>query len=233
MRSLLFISLLGLAACQTAQQKSEMLVADRAGRLKHLSSWKSTWCQVDTELTEPARARFEQMFPAESPGELSYAWRARESSCEVSPLVASPVAKSQQAFLETALCLLMQVHYVNSPFDELDIASTGVEPLGDMVHIKAGDKPDLGIFLPYESMTIETRTKSRGVLRATYQEQQGVMLPKRLEQNRGGTQFVVDEIEYEPTMSGTRPMLKSFWIEVGAEKPLRHSKAIVRDCRPL
>ncbi len=223
-----------LTGCQTAQQKSERLVNERAAQLQHLSSWPSTWCQIETELTEPAKARYEQMFPFETAPELTYAWRSRESTCEITPLVPGETAKSHQAFLETAMCLLMQVHYLNSPFDELNLAGPGVEPVGEYTHIKAGDKPELGIFLPRDSVTVETRTKSRGVLRALYEERQGQLLPKRLQQDRGGTVFVVEDIEYDDTArAGARPMLKSFWIAVGAGTPLRHSKAIVRDCRPL
>jgi hypothetical protein len=220
-----------LSGCQTAQQKSEALVADRASQLKHLSTYKPTWCQVETELTEPARARYENMFPTESASDLSFVWRARESTCELSPLKPSAIAKSQQAFLETSLCLLMQVHFVNSPFDELAMSPSDIRPVEPFAHIRAGQNPDLGIFLPRDSVTVETRTKTRGILRAEYASRNGVMLPSRLEQSLPSTQFVIEEIDYD--MSGPRPLLKSFWISIGAEKPLRHSQAVFRDCRPL
>jgi hypothetical protein len=223
------IIFLALAACQTAQQRSEKLVAKRMAQLKPLSSWRPLWCQVDTELTEPAKARYEEMFPSESASDLSYVWRSRESSCEITPMKPSAIAKSQQAFLETALCLLMQVHYVNSPFDELAVAE--IEPQGELTHIRTGANSELGIFLPPDLPTVETRTKSRGVLRAEYAGQGGMMVPKRLEQRLHETSFVIDDIVYDT--SGAKPLLKSFWIEVGAEKPLRHSQAFFRDCRPL
>lgn len=230
MRNFLFF-FLALAACQTAQQRSEKLVMKRAAQLKHLSSWRPMWCQVDTELTEPAKARYEEMFPSESASDLSYVWRSRESSCEITPMKPSAIAKSQQAFLETALCLLMQVHFVNSPFDELAMASSDIEPVGELTHIRSGANADLGIFLLPDVPTVETRTKSRGILRAEYAEQAGVLLPKRLEQNRMGTLFVVDDIVYD--LSAARPQLKSFWMEAGTETPLRHSQAQFRDCRAL
>ncbi len=220
-----------LSACQTAQQKSEALVAQRVAQLKHLSTYKPTWCQVDTELTEPARARFEEMFPSESASDLTYVWRSRESACEISPMKTSAIAHGQQVFLETSLCLLMQVHFVNSPFDELAMSPSDIEAVEALTHIRAGQNPDLGIFLPRDSVTVETRTKNRGILRVEYADRNGVMLPTRLEQARIGTQFVIEDIDYD--LSGPRPMLKSFWIAIGAEKPLRHSQAIVRDCRAL
>lgn len=231
MRSLLVFAFLLTAGCQTAQQKSEALVIDRAAKLKHLSNWKSTWCQVDTELTEPAKARFTQMFPFEPAGDMSFAWRAREASCEVTALSPSSAAKGQAAFLDTALCLLMQVHYINSPFDELEVTGKDIEPVRESAHIKSGDNPTLGIFLPPDSFTVETRTKARGTLRVDYADQGGKMLPSRLEQDRGKTKFLVDELEYET--SGSRPMLKAFSVSLGGEKTFKQSRAIVRDCRPL
>ena len=220
-----------LSACQTAQQKSEALVAERVAQLQHLSSYRPTWCQVDTELTEPARARFEEMFPTESALDLNYVWRSRESTCEIYPLKPSAIAKNQQAFLETSLCLLLQVHFVNSPFDELAMSASDIESVEPLTRIRAGPSPDLGIFLPRDSVTVETRTKTRGILRVEYADRNGVMLPSRLEQAHTGTQFVIEDIDYD--QSGPRPMLKSFWIAIGAEKPLRHSQAIIRDCRAL
>lgn len=224
-------SLLLAAGCQTAQQKSEELVVHRAAQLRHLSHYRPTWCQADTELTEPAKARYEEMFPTESAPDLSFVWRSRETTCEVTPMKPSAIAKSQQAFLETALCLLMQTHFVNSPFDELPIGPGDVEAEGEWTHIRSGAAKDLGVFLPNDSVSVETRTKSRGILRADYGEVNGVMVPLNLRQVLPTTQFSVDDIVYD--FSGTRPMLKSFWIEVGNEKPLRHSQVILRDCRPL
>lgn len=228
---LALISVVALSACQTAQQKSEALVAQRIAQLKHLSTYKATWCQVDVELTEPARARFEEMFPSESASDLTYIWRSRESTCELSPMKTSNIAQGQQAFLETSLCLLMQVHFVNSPFDELATSPSDIESVEHLTRIRAGQNPDLGIFLPRDSVTVETRTKTRGILRVEYADRNGVMLPSRLEQARIGTQFVIEDIDYD--LSGPRPRLKSFWMALGAEKPLRHSQAIVRDCRAL
>ncbi len=215
-----------LNGCQTAQQRSEALVAKRVAELSHLTSYKPTWCHVDTELTEPAKARFESMFPSESASDLSFVWRSRETSCEISPLKPSAIAKTQQAFLETALCLLMQVHFVNSPFDEMEVR--GIAPKENLTFISSGGSKELGLYLPKDSVTVETRTRSRGVLRAEYSERDGALLPIKLEQILPNTHVTVDEIEYANPRT-----LKSFWISVGAENPLRHSKIEFHDCRPL
>jgi len=232
---LLLLALL-FSGCQTAQQRSQQLVQQRVGELKHLSQWNPTWCQVDTRLTQPAMARYREMFPLESEvlaqETWGYTWKSRKSTCEITPLDSSPVTRNHQGFLETSICLLLQAHYVNSPFDELDL--NDIQAVGPLTQIRAGANPDLGIFLPRDSMTVETRTKSRGVLHAIYDNQNGPWLPRRLEQRHGATSVVVDEIEYDPDAgSAARPMLKSFWISVGAEQVFRHSQVQFSGCRPL
>lgn len=227
--SLLF--LLAIMACQTAQQKSLHLVANRTEQLKPLSTWKSTWCQLEVELTQPTQARYQEMFPQENvTNTMRYTWRALESSCEILPNGTGQALKNQQAFLETSLCLLLQVHYVNSPFDELIIKDSDVEAVGEVTHIRSGKDPALGIFLPSEKFVLETRTRNRGVLKAEYSEySRDLWLPSRLEQSLGDTLLRVDDIEYG---TEARPLIKSFLISVGSsQKPIRQSKVSFTDCR--
>lgn len=221
--------------CQTPQQRSVRLVEDRFAKLKSLSSYRSTWCNVEARFTQPALARYQQMFPKDveklSDSSLRYTWTARESSCEVVPAESTPLSQNHKAFMETALCMLLQVYFVNSPFDELAILPANIESLGKVTRIKTSDQSEVGIFLPHETFSVETRTKSRGVLTASYEQKAKVWLPSRLEQRRDGTLFVVDDLNY--SAQSPREKLESFWISVGSEQSLRHTHVTFSDCREI
>lgn len=237
------ITALSVYGCQTVQIRNHNLVRDRAEKLRPLSKWRTAWCEVETELTHPAVARYQQMFPKEkarTQESLKFTWRASESACEIKGGEESPLMKNQKGFVESAMCLLMQVHWVNSPFDEMDVRTQDLESRqvgeGDgaveAVHVRtAGAGADYGMFVLSPDFKVETRTKSRGVLRATYAENAGEWLPSRLEQSGTNTQFVVEDIEYSDEKIGSRRMLKSFWISVGTDRALRHSKVSFYNCR--
>ncbi|HMN69776.1 MAG TPA: hypothetical protein PKC28_14630 [Bdellovibrionales bacterium] len=225
MRRLSFF-LMFLAGCQTVQQRNFSLAQDRAHKLRPLSSWQSLQCRVDVELTEPARARYREMFPGESIDLPSYVWEARESGCEIVPVMKTPVASAQQAFLLPTLCLLFQTHFVNSPFDELSVLPEDLVDAPGAVQIRTDlANADLGMFLAKDDFHIETRTKSRGVLGAKYESQAGRWLPVQMAQTNGPMTIAVDEVEYADAR------LRSFWIFVGTTQPLRHSRAVISECK--
>ena len=177
------------------------------------------------------------MFPKEldvlTAESLPYTWKARESSCEVTPLKQSPLANNYQGFLETALCLLVQTHFVNSPFDEIEITREHVDVREDRTLLRTGDAQDLGIYLDSRRFVVETRTKGRGVLTAEYQEFDGRTLPARLTQRLGPTVFQLTNFEYAPPGDGRTRTLKSFTIAVGDDKALTHSHVNVSECQAL
>lgn len=251
LKYVLLLSFPWLAACQTAQQKNVALLKDRVEKLKPLSSWRSSYCEVSVELTEPAKARFKEIYPSEvdqiSRADWAYTWSARENMCEIRAMDIGPAAKSQKEFLETAFCLLLQVHYVNSPFDELKVEPRDIVGMtrlstagGDgatyrdeeVVHIQTGSDKDLGIYLPRDKTTIETRTRSRGLLVAEYGEVGGRWLPTHLEQRRGNLVFELQDFKYAEAVQN-RAMLESFWIKLGGEKTFLQSKVSVKNCRAL
>jgi hypothetical protein len=128
------------------------------------------------------------------------------------------------------MCVLMQVHWVNSPFDELKVGPDDIGERDGRVHIRAGGSEDLGLFVDPETVAVETRTKGRGVLRAAYTPVDGAWLPQKLVQRTAETDFVVDAIEWSDTYVGTRRMPSSLWISVGEDKPVRHSQLVFNDC---
>lgn len=212
-----------------------MLLRDRVEKLKPLSTWKPAWCRVDARLTQPAIARYKEMFPDEidklTAESLAYTWKARETACEITPLDSSPLTRNYASFLDTAMCVLMQVHWVNSPFDELKVGADDIGERDGQVHIRAGESDDLGLFVDPRTVAVETRTKGRGVLRAAYAEVDGTWLPQRLVQRTAGADFVVDTIEWSDTYVGARRMPHSLWISVGEDKPVQHSQLVFSDCR--
>src|ERR1035437_6108121 len=97
-----FTLILTLLGCQTVQQKNMALVQDRAEKLKPLSTWHSQWCRLETHLTEPAIARYREMFPDEAErlneNNLPYTWKARKYTCEINSLQPTPLTKNHQGF---------------------------------------------------------------------------------------------------------------------------------------
>ena len=230
-----FVCVVFLTGCQTVEQKNEALVRDRIEKLKPLSIWKPTWCRVSTHLTQPAIARYREMFPEEvdklTEESWAYTWKARETVCEVSALDKSPMLQNHKGFIESAFCLLLQTHYVNSPFDELKISPSSIVKNGERVQIRTSLEDDLGLFLDPIDFKVETKTKSRGVLSARYSSHEGDWLPDHLEYHSPTSTIVVDTIEYaEVKLSGKR-MIKSFWISVGDDKTLQHTQVELSACQ--
>jgi hypothetical protein len=220
-----------LSACQTTQSKNLALIQDRAAKLKPLSNWSPVLCKAEVTLSQPAAARYKEMYPKEKLEEpWEYTWKAREVACEVYGSKHSPMRDSHKTFMETAMCLLLQTHWVNSPFDELAADTDSVVSQDPYVQIKMGEDPALGIFLGRQNFTVETRTKTRGTILAEYAEREGAYVLHRIENRVDSSVLAIEEPEYE---SGPRrPVLKGFWISVGAEQPFRHSFVSIKECKP-
>lgn len=237
MRILVFLAVLTVVGCRSAQQRREDLLRDRVQKLAPLTKYNPTWCQADASLTQPALARYRQLFPEEAKKldgrPLTYTWKARESACEVTPLDKSPATLAYKAFLDSALCVLMQTHWVNSPFDEFPYAPERLTDTDDgKIHLSTQDGKEFGLFLDPAVFSVQTRTKGRGTFDAVYTLKDGQWLPERLAQRlAGGTQIVVDEIEWEAARAGRRRMVRSLQISAGEERPLQHSKIEFSGCR--
>lgn len=232
----IFAVALLLVGC--AHQRDVSLVKDRVAKLQPLSRYKSTVCEVETQPTQPALARFAQMYPKEFdqlPRDAwTFKWRQTESRCEIAPSVVpnSPVVKAQRGFLEAAFCLLGQYFFVNSPFDELKLGPNDVVRNGEWVQIRDPKQKDLGYFLDRRDFVIVTKTKSRGDFQVRYKEFDHQWLPERMEHSPENMQIVLDEFEYGEPVGG-RKTLKSLMLSVGAEKPLAHSHIVVRNCQRM
>lgn len=219
-----------LAGC--AHQRDVSLVRDRIEKLQPLSKYTSTVCDVETQPTQPALARFAQMYPKDIDKVRSEAWtfkwRQWESRCEISPVPGSssnPVTKAQLGFVEASFCLLGQIFFVNSPFDEIKLGPDDVKREGNM--IKLG-----GVDLDPGDFVIHTHTSSRGEFTARYRQESGEWLPDRMEHKPENMEILLDQIEYGERI-GQRRVLKSMMLSVGTERPVPHSQLIVRNCQRL
>jgi hypothetical protein len=196
---------------------------------------------VTTELTEPAKARYREMFPEErarlDEPTWTYLWRARETGCEIRSPENTPLIKSHKQLLDTVFCILLQAHFVNSPFDELKISSENVARRADRVLISTGNSPDLGIFVDPDKFVIETRTRTLGALLASYSEKGGHdswvrerWLPDRLEQRNEKSVVVVDAIDYGPLAIYGRTMIQGFNISLGEHQAALHTRVRLSGC---
>ena len=223
------VSALIICGCQTSYKKNVAIVEDRVDKLKPLSDWSAVKCEVKVSLTEPARARFKEMFPKDKIKEpWIYTWKAREVACEVHPHKSTKKTEAQKTFLETAFCVLLQTHFVNSPFDQLRLSDDAVKNADQFVQLKTSLDNDVGIFLSKNDFIVETRTKSRGQLEVKYTEQNKVWVPTYLAHHDKGAILSLNDFDYK---FGPRQALKSFWIFIGQEQPLRHSIVEIKNCK--
>lgn len=229
---ILFFSLLfGLVACQTPAQKRMRLLEDRVAKLRPLSTFTPQRCEVSAEFTEPAAARYREMYGS-SPNALAYTWVAREGSCSVRAHDRSAASLNYQGFLETSFCLLLQTHWVNSPFDELALSEDRLKENDARVQLMTSEDPSLGLLLDWTGFTLETRTRTRGELKATYSNAAGEWLPERLEQDLPSkTKVVLTGFEWSEKRIGKRRELSGFWISAGEKETFKHSHVRVGECR--
>ncbi|MGE4132200.1 MAG: hypothetical protein AB7F86_11220 [Bdellovibrionales bacterium] len=226
-----------ISGCQTPQQRDTSLVRDRMEKLKPLSKYSSTVCELKVEPTAPAKARFAQMFPGQVEGLRSedwvYKWRQTENYCQISASSTSVVIKEQKSFLQSSFCRLLQAYYVNSPFDELKGGVENIHSRPEAVQISWKKDSDFGIYLDRSKVGFVTKTKSRGELSADYRRFGSVYLPERLEQKHGEVRMLIDQIQYASKEQEGRRPIESMWFSMGNEKPMAQAKITVQNCKSL
>ncbi len=235
MKWILPLLLLQVLGCQTAQQRDFEFASSRTTQLKPLSSWPATQCRVRVQLTEPALARYREMHPDLVIEAVNHwRWLANERGCELRSLTLenSPVLESQKALLANVFCVLLQTHYVNSPFDDIVFEPQHIHSNLETVQIRLGERPELGLFLKRDQFRIDTVTQSRGTFGATYAEvlQRQTWLPERIEQRKDSAGITLDNLHYTGTTINGRPMLRSFTVQLGEEQTVPHSQVVINRC---
>jgi hypothetical protein len=224
-----------LTGCQFAQRRALGLIEDRTQKLKGLSQWQPVSCLIEARLTSPSVEHYKRLLPQEKnldSGGWTFRWRARETTCEVTTSASGEAARTQKGLMDTALCTLLQVHWVNSPFDELKIEPEQVDLKDNLVRVRAPARPELGLYLPTDRFVVETRTRARGNFQATYAWLENEWLPKRIEVRSEKTVLALDDFEYDQLKIGGRRMIKTVWLELGEDRSLRQAQLIFSECRP-
>jgi hypothetical protein len=126
--------------------------------------------------------------------------------------------------------MLVQVHWVNSPFTDLKFSEKDVHDENGVAHIRIASEPELGLFLNPEHFQIETKTKSRGVLRAEYRLVGEEPRPVELQQVLPKSVLRVSDIEFSVDQLNGRSLLKKFSISVGEKNPVPYATVEVHDC---
>lgn len=232
------LSTVTIVGCQTPHQKALALARDRAQKLAPLARYTPTVCDVEAKPTQPALARFSQMYPGEVEklpvNSWSFKWRQSETRCEITAdkaVAQSPVIKAQTGFLEAAFCMLNQVFYVNSPFDDLRVSPDDITMTKESVRIGPPQRPTEGIFLSQKDFEVTTKTK-RGDFKAIYKLNEGEWLPSQMEHTPENLKINLDQIEYGEKVAGRR-VIRSMVLSVGTERAFEHSQLTIRSCRSL
>ncbi len=226
---------LSLAACQTVQERNQRLVDLRKKQLSSLSEWRGQECRVQSQLTEPARARYKRLFEmqGEQPkSEYEYKWEAREARCEFLPVDKSEISKSMAELLRGVFCIMLQVHFVNSPFDGLDVERMQIhdEPMA----VRIG-RDELGLRLTKDKFELETAAGSRGQFYVTYQDLSGDWLPSKIIHISNKSTIQLSDFEFTSDKKFGRRALTSLVIDIGdaSSEPSKFSDVQVGECRAL
>lgn len=231
--SLIFV----LGGCATQHSKDVEFVNSRVAQLRSLEKYPSLVCDIETRPTPTTISRYIQLNPNEArdlkSATWNFKWRQTESRCEISGGSSLKALKMQKGIVEAALCLPLQVFFINSPFDEVQISPAAVNREDKLIHVS--DKPGshLGYYLDTGNMTVLTRTQSKGELSAHYAETEGEWLPDQIEQKTEALKILLDGFVYTSERIGNRRLIDSMWISIGSNTATRHSQILVRNCQRM
>lgn len=235
--------LLVLSGCESAMKKNAELVAGRIRALNYLSNVQAFTCRVETSLSAPAMKKYLAEYPDEKrlieTWDESYQWEAHEGRCEIRPDHLTPLIANHRAFMEISFCTLMQVFWVNSPFDGLNILPNQIQDRDNQVFLQQSQDSDTGIYLDKAEFRLQTRTVHNGELAAHYEKPKptplaSFELPVRLSQKTDKYSLVLDRFNWSPLSTAVRPFPASFWISIQTAKGLEAFSGVqISDCHSL
>lgn len=224
-----------LTGCQTAAQRRVSLLKDRVDKLKPLSHFQPLTCQIEAELTAPARARYAALYPEdvaviEEP-HLEFVWHARRDASDLTASSPSAFMRNFAQFIGPAIKMLLQVYWVHSPFDDLRVRPEDVIEASDgRVFLRTEEGKSFGLYLSDQRFELETRTKGHGQLSAEYALNKTDWLPIRMEQDFGPTQLILDRFEWAEVPVVGRRVISAVWLKAGQGKALDHAHLFFKDC---
>jgi hypothetical protein len=233
-RLFLLVTIFLVIGCQSAPERDVLIVKDRVEKLRALSSWKPVKCEMRAKIAGPEEVKYRTAFPDESSllddWQVIYDWRVRRTQCEVHVQPLTPATANQKTVVEGALCTLLQVFWVHSPFDGLKVTPTDIVDQDDTVFIRQKEESDLGIYLDKKNVNLMTRTAHRGILTAAYEQHGGEWYPKELGQETTSFKVVIKDFEWDFEKPRSSP--KAFWIYVGDKTSLAaHSHLELVTCK--
>jgi hypothetical protein len=234
---LLVLAFAILAACQSAQEKDALILKERVDGLQRHGYFKPLRCEMKSELSAPQAQKYRTAFPEEQAlvdeWTVVYEWLPRSGRCEVHANPLTPASANQRAFVEEALCTLMQVFWVHSPFDGLRVLPTDIVDQDEKIFIRQRENSDLGIYLDKKTYEMETLTAKNGTFHARYEKFGDHYLPANLEHKTVSFRFVLRDFEWSESSPQDPP--KSFWIHVGEmdATPTPRTKLTLGECKAL
>ena len=223
-----------LTACQTTQEKNAIILKSRVDAL-HKPPFKPLRCEYRSELSPAQAQKYRTAFSDEAASiddwNVVYEWLPRSRNCQVHAKPLTPVSANQRVFVEEALCTLMQVFWVHSPFDGLRILPTDVEDRDEQIFIRQKEDSDIGITFHKVDFTMETKTAKNGTLRAAYARVGDLFAPTSLEHQTTMYHFAVRDFEWGDAAEPP----KSLWINIGEMQapPVPHTKLVLNQCSAL
>lgn len=220
-------------ACQSVQEKNALILKDRVDKL-HSPYWRPMRCRYQAQLAASQLAKYKVAFADEQllldQFDVTYEWLPHSSKCSVHVTPLTPLTANQKAFVDQAMCTLVQVFFVRSPFDGLRVLPTDVIDKDDQILLAQRSDSDLGIYLSKKNFDLETRTARNGTLRAKYSQFGEKYLPQELSHQTASFNLVLKDFEWE--QAGGRTVPKALTIAVGESvaEPTPHTILHLKEC---
>ncbi len=186
------------------------MVLDRAEKLQHLSKQSLKACEVHFRPAAPLAAAVDTQRAPHSLQEVKGRWLQHRRRCHLNGSFPDAV--------EIAVCRMLQVYWINSPFHELSLQEFDMEESDGFVILRSrsgkGERPS-GLWLPRDEFVVEARGRQQTRWRASYHQVGEKYQPYTLEYESNQGKIVLEDLIYE---GSDWNQLKSFWISVGSEQ---------------
>lgn len=226
--SLIWLGVLVLGGCQSAEKRRENQIDGLAARYKHLSGYREIQCNLKVKFAEPAKSAWlAQLFGSQHEGvqgsnsrvfsvieSTPFSWRSTPYRCQVTPFridesgtAVRQVMDDVNKRLNTVMCIWMQSFYADSP---LRGWRKGEGQLGDKGGALVIDKGE-GRRLEFKDQGKKATAHfgEGSSLNGQFEELGGKLYPTEIELAKGEDRSRISDIVYEPMMD--RELPRSFW----------------------
>ncbi len=243
-------SLVGLAACQSAEKRAEQGVDKIAAGYSHLSAYREIQCRLNVQFSEPAKSAWLKKLFADkhettvgsnsslfrNVEKVGFSWRATPYRCRTqSDRMMSNSSAVREVFEDTSkkidvvMCIWLQSFYADSPLRGWKKGDGSPQRREENLIINKGEGREME-FAPDGKLAI-ARLGSHGVLKSEFGAESGQLLPKEINYEKGDERGRVTEFIYQ-TVYG-REIPKSLWVHLPSEsnQSLPAFRLEFSDCR--